>query len=60
VVKEGVGQGGEMTQALYAHMNNKRKMKKKNFPKKKKNGWRSVSSSKSKHEALTSNQKKKR
>jgi hypothetical protein len=24
-----VGQGGEMTQALYAHMNNKRKMKKK-------------------------------
>jgi hypothetical protein len=29
VVSEGVGQGGEMTQALYAHMNNKRKMKKK-------------------------------
>jgi hypothetical protein len=25
----GVGQGGEMNQALYAHMNNKRKMKKK-------------------------------
>jgi hypothetical protein len=24
-----VGAGGEMTQALYAHMNNKRKMKKK-------------------------------
>jgi hypothetical protein len=24
------GQGGEMNQALYAHMNNKRKMKKKN------------------------------
>jgi hypothetical protein len=23
------GQGGEMNQALYAHMNNKRKMKKK-------------------------------
>jgi hypothetical protein len=29
VVREGVGTGGEMTQALYAHMNNKRKMKKK-------------------------------
>jgi hypothetical protein len=29
----GWGQGGEMNQALYAHMNNKRKMKKK-----KKNG----------------------
>jgi NaMN:DMB phosphoribosyltransferase len=29
VVREGVGAGGEMTQALYAHMNNKRKMKKK-------------------------------
>jgi NaMN:DMB phosphoribosyltransferase len=28
VVREGVGAGGEMTQALYAHMNNKRKMKK--------------------------------
>jgi hypothetical protein len=25
----GWGQGGEMNQALYAHMNNKRKMKKK-------------------------------
>jgi NaMN:DMB phosphoribosyltransferase len=25
VVREGVGVGGEMTQALYAHMNNKRK-----------------------------------
>jgi hypothetical protein len=24
VVREGVGQGGEMTQALYAHMNNKK------------------------------------
>jgi hypothetical protein len=29
VVREGVGQCGEMNQALYAHMNNKRKMKKK-------------------------------
>jgi hypothetical protein len=30
VVREGVGgQGGEMNQALYAHMNNKRKRKKK-------------------------------
>jgi hypothetical protein len=31
------GQGGEMTQALYAHMNNKRKRKKKisKFKKKK-------------------------
>jgi hypothetical protein len=30
VVREGGwGQGGEMTQALYAHMNNKRKKKKK-------------------------------
>jgi hypothetical protein len=29
VVREGVGQWGEMNQALYAHMNNKRKMKKK-------------------------------
>jgi NaMN:DMB phosphoribosyltransferase len=28
VVREGVGAGGEMSQALYAHMNNKRKMKK--------------------------------
>jgi hypothetical protein len=27
--KGGWGQGGEMNQALYAHMNNKRKMKKK-------------------------------
>jgi hypothetical protein len=27
VVREGWGQGGEMTQALYAHMNNKRKKK---------------------------------
>jgi hypothetical protein len=25
VVREGVGAGGEMTQALYAHMNNKKK-----------------------------------
>jgi hypothetical protein len=29
VVWEGVGAGGEMTQALYAHMNNKKKKKKK-------------------------------
>jgi hypothetical protein len=30
VVREGWGQGGEMTQALYTHMNNKRiKIKKK-------------------------------
>jgi hypothetical protein len=29
VVREGVGAGGEMNQALYAHMNNKRKGKKK-------------------------------
>jgi hypothetical protein len=28
VVREGVGAGGEMTQALYAHRNNKRKEKK--------------------------------
>jgi hypothetical protein len=28
VVREGWGQGGEMNQALYAHMNNKRKRKK--------------------------------
>jgi hypothetical protein len=28
VVRRGWGQGGEMNQALYAHMNNKRKMKK--------------------------------
>jgi hypothetical protein len=27
VVREGVGQRGEMIQALYAHMNNKRKKK---------------------------------
>jgi NaMN:DMB phosphoribosyltransferase len=27
VVREGVGAGGEMTQALYAHINNKRKKK---------------------------------
>jgi hypothetical protein len=27
----GWGQGGEMTQALYAHMNNKRKKQKKNL-----------------------------
>jgi hypothetical protein len=27
--KPGWGQAGEMNQALYAHMNNKRKMKKK-------------------------------
>jgi hypothetical protein len=29
VVREGVGAGGEMTQALYAHMNNKKKKKRK-------------------------------
>jgi hypothetical protein len=29
VVREGWGQGGEINQALYAHINNKRKMKKK-------------------------------
>jgi hypothetical protein len=29
VVREGVGAGGEMTQALYAHMNNKIIIKKK-------------------------------
>jgi hypothetical protein len=29
VVRERVGAGGEMTQALYAHMNNKRKKKRK-------------------------------
>jgi hypothetical protein len=28
-LQRGWGQGGEMNQALYAHMNNKRKMKKK-------------------------------
>jgi hypothetical protein len=27
-IERGWGQGGEMTQALYAHMNNKRKKKK--------------------------------
>jgi DNA-dependent RNA polymerase auxiliary subunit epsilon len=26
VVREGVGAGGEMTQALYAHMNKKKKL----------------------------------
>jgi hypothetical protein len=31
VVREGVGAGGRKNQALYAHMNNKRKMKKKRF-----------------------------
>jgi hypothetical protein len=32
VVREGVGAGGEMTQALYTHMNNKKiKIKKKTF-----------------------------
>jgi hypothetical protein len=36
VVREGVGAGGEMNQALYAHMNNKRKMKKNRNSKKKK------------------------
>jgi hypothetical protein len=35
VVREGVGAGGEINQALYAHMNNKRKMKKKLKKKKK-------------------------
>jgi hypothetical protein len=30
VVREGVGQGGEMTQTLYAHMNNKTIIKKRN------------------------------
>jgi NaMN:DMB phosphoribosyltransferase len=31
VIREGVGQGGEMTQALYAHVNNKKiKIKKNN------------------------------
>jgi hypothetical protein len=29
ILGRGWGQGGEMNQALYAHMNNKRKMKKK-------------------------------
>jgi hypothetical protein len=32
----GGGRGGEMNQALYAHMNNKRKMKKKSYLKTKK------------------------
>jgi NaMN:DMB phosphoribosyltransferase len=36
VVREGVGAGGEMTQALYAHMNNKRKKKEKRIRMKKK------------------------
>jgi hypothetical protein len=31
VVRVGGGPGGEMNQALYAHMNNKRKMKKKRY-----------------------------
>jgi hypothetical protein len=35
VVWEGVGAGGEMKQALYAPMNNKRKRKKKERKKKK-------------------------
>jgi hypothetical protein len=29
VVREGMGEGGEMTQELYAHMNNKKKSKEK-------------------------------
>jgi hypothetical protein len=29
VVREGVGAGGEINQALYAHMNNKKKKKEK-------------------------------
>jgi hypothetical protein len=36
VVRKGWGQGGEMNQALYAHMDNKRKIKKKFTPKIKK------------------------
>jgi hypothetical protein len=32
VVREGVGQGGEMTQALYAHMNNNNKEYRKMLP----------------------------
>jgi hypothetical protein len=36
VVREGWGQGAEMNQALYAHMNNKRKRKKITKAKKKK------------------------
>jgi hypothetical protein len=35
VVREGVGQGEEMTQALYAYMNNKIKKKRKKKKKKK-------------------------
>jgi hypothetical protein len=31
VVREVVGAGGDMNQALYAHMNNKRKIKKNDF-----------------------------
>jgi hypothetical protein len=34
VVREGVGEGGEMAQALYAHMNNKRKKKRRGAKKK--------------------------
>jgi NaMN:DMB phosphoribosyltransferase len=33
VVREGVGAGRRMTQALYAYMNNKRKRKKKDIKK---------------------------
>jgi hypothetical protein len=36
VLGRGWGPGGEMNQALYAHMNNKRKMKKKKGKLKKK------------------------
>jgi hypothetical protein len=35
VVREGMGEGGEMTQALYAHTNNKKKKKKEKKQKKK-------------------------
>jgi hypothetical protein len=35
VVREGWGQGGEMTQALYVHINNKRKKKERLCVKKK-------------------------
>jgi hypothetical protein len=35
----GWGQGGEMNQALYAHMNNKRKIKKKKKKLNPKKGW---------------------
>jgi hypothetical protein len=31
VAREGMGAGGEMTQALYAHMNNKIKLKKRKY-----------------------------